>query len=425
MPLPSLSPGRAGALDDLFDGDDEFGGAPQWSPEQGESPSPVDLDHVLDEFGAAEQEDDDEIASYIVRAAGTARGGNREMLSSLSALSQQMERYRPLTPAEQTECLRVYNSGLEASATLIAGRRLSGRRRQELTRTAQLGEDAQMELVGSMFRLVLVIARELAGNRYGRERSLDMLSDLVADANLALVEAVASFDPNRGPAFNMYAGRVIRERIRGSLTKVSQLGIPASWLRVKRLATTLAPELATELGRQPSTEEMQSALKVQCMRWAANRLTDSQAKLPDAERHALMEQKLVKQGMFGAIDRYEEVMVATRQIDSLDAPIGDSDGASYSDHLAEQESSDMFDSVELGQLRESLMAALLSLPERDREIVLYRFGFMDGEAWTYAKLAPRYSISAERVRQIERNVLAKLRGPGFDGLSGFLPSRMD
>lgn len=427
MPPPSFSPDPVAALGGRFDDPDTVADGSLWGLDK--DPGVIDpeaLDGVLDEFGNAEQEDgDEEIEGFLAKVTSGHGGGHREMLSALSALSQQMERYRPLSVPEQVSCMLTYNAGLEARAALTTRRRLSARKRAELERVARVGDDAQMELVGSMFRLVLVIARELASNRYGRERSLDMLSDLVADANLALVEAVAGFDPGRGPAFNMYAGRVIRERIRGALTKVSPLGIPASWLRVKRLATTLAPELAAGLGRQPTVEEMQAALRVQCLRWAGNRLTDAQGKLPEDERLALMEQKLVKQGMFGAIDRYEEVMVATRQIDSIDAPIGDADGARYSEILSETDSGDTFDSLELGQLREALMAALASIPDRDREIVLYRFGFMDGEVWTYARLAPQYNISAERVRQIERNVLGKMRGPGFDALGGFLPSSMD
>lgn len=367
---------------------------------------------------------DEQLAELFAKA-NTAAAGNRHHLSALSALSAQMDGYRPLSPAEQAERIAAYNDGLAAAARLAAGGRMSGSARDRLERAVDAGERAQTELVGSMFRLVLVIARELASNRYGRERSLDVLPDIVADANLALVEAVSKYDPGRGPAFSVYAGRVIRERVRASLGKSGLIDIPASWLRVRRLATTLAPELTVKLGRAPSTEEMQAGLRAQCMAWAADHLTDDQQSLPEPVRVELMKAKLTKQGMLGAIERYDEVMQATQQLWNLDAPLTSDGGTTLGDVVADAGSDATFDAVELSQLRDALLAALASLPERDREIVLYRFGFADGEVWTYAKLAPRYDISAERVRQIERAVLGKLRGPGFEALSSYLPSSLD
>lgn len=364
---------------------------------------------------------DAELQEYFAKAYKPS--GNREQVSALSALSAQMDAYKPLSVADQEACFVVYNKGLHAIAILNSSKKLSSRKTEQLQRDVAAGEQAQTQLVGSMFRLVLVIARELSGKRYGREKSLDLLSDLVADANLELVKAVSDFDPTRGPAFNVYAGRVVRERIRNSLSKPVMAGIPSSWLRVKRLATTLGPELTDKLGRRPSTAEMQEALLEQCMEWAWNKLSDAQRQLPQEERLGLMKAKLVKQGMIGAIKQYEDVIDATQQLWNLDAPVGGDGQTRLMDMIGETPTGDTFDAVELSQLRDSLLRALESLSERDREIVLYRFGFIDGEMWTYAKLAPRYEISAERVRQIERSALSKLRGPGFDSLGDFLPSR--
>lgn len=363
-------------------------------------------------------EDEAEIARYVARATS---GSGRESVSALSSLSQQMQPYPVLSVEEQHAALAAYNAGLAARAQLAAG--TAGRKRRQLEETARRGESAHAQLVGSMFRLVLVIARENAAQRYGRERSLDMLSDLVAEANVAVVEAVDSYDPAKCPAFNTYAGRVVRDRVRMCLSKTSSVGLAPSWLRLKRLATVLSPEVAARLGRTPNTAEMQEALHVVCLKWAKDRLTDAQRMLPEEEQLALMEAKLRKQGMLGAIERYEEVMIATQQVASLDSPVGDEGGARLADMLPGVGGSSEFEAVELDELRRDLMAALSALPERDREIVLYRFGFMDGEQWTYARLAPRYKVSAERIRQIERNVLTKLRGPGFGALGAHLPGR--
>jgi RNA polymerase primary sigma factor len=71
------------------------------------------------------------------------------------------------------------------------------------------------------------------------------------------------------------------------------------------------------------------------------------------------------------------------------------------------------------------MKALGALQDREREIVLLRFGFVDGETWTYLKIAERYDVTAERIRQIERAALSKLSSPhgNFSALIGFLPSQ--
>ena len=364
--------------------------------------------------------EDAELVELMSRVKGYDSG--HEKVSSLSALSAQLDRYRPLPPPEQDRLVAIYNNGMVSAAELAAGGRVSGRRRSHLEQLVRDGDEAQTELIGSMFRLVLVISRELASRRYGRERSLDMLPDLVGAANLSLVEAVAKYDPDRGPAFSVYAGRVVRERVRAALTNTGLINIPTSWLRVRRLATIIVPELTMKFGRSPDIEEIQDALREQSMAWAADHLTDAQKKLPVDQRIELMKAKLVKQGMIGAIDRYEEVMTTTQAMWNLDAPVGSDGSARLGDLVADTSSDTMFDPAELDALRTNLFHALSSLPDRDREIVLFRFGFVDGEQWTYAKLAPRYKISAERVRQIERAALDRLRGPGFEMLDGFLPA---
>jgi len=69
---------------------------------------------------------------------------------------------------------------------------------------------------------------------------------------------------------------------------------------------------------------------------------------------------------------------------------------------------------------------LLALPERDREILMYRYGFVDGECWPYQKISALYNVSAERIRQIEKAAITKLRLPGIgDQLGGFLGHQVD
>lgn len=367
------------------------------------------------EFDAltSDREDEEHLAALVDRASS---GAGREHLSALSALSQQMSAYPPLSPADQAVRLAAFRRGRAAQAAVDAGTRSA----REAHREIQAGQRAQTELVGSMYRLALLICQELATERYGRERMLEMLPDLVAEANVAVVEAVSTYDETRSPSFSLYAGRVMRDRVRMTLQRSATVGVAPSWLRLKRIYTVLRPEVEMRLGRAPTEAEMQQALREVCMRWAADRLTPEQQCLPPQQQRELMESKLRKQGMLGAIDRLSEVLTATQQTSSLDAPVGDGGGARVGDLIAAQAPDSAYDEVEHAELHQDLMAAMATLTDRERQILLHKFGFVDGEQWTYARLAPVFGVSAERIRQIEKQVLAKLRSPVF-GLAPHLP----
>lgn len=380
--------------------------------------SPLD-----DGWDAPHATGDDDLRRLLRQVAATEPGGGRELLSALSALTQQMRGYRPLSTQEQEHHVARYQKGLTAAAELATSARTGTRRAEGLRRAVAEGQHSQDVLIGSMFRLTLIMAREMATGRYGRERSLTMMEDLVAEAGLALAEALPRYNPKRSPAFNVYAGRVIRDRIRASLFDTSAVKVPSAWLRVKRLASTRVPEMAEELGRTPTVAEIKASLHDICMRWAVDHLTEDQRGLPEPVMRELAKAKLVKQGMFGAVERYEEVMQMTSSGPSLNACVGDGNDTTYAEIVvAVDEAPQLYDSVEISAMRADLMSALSQFSARERDIILHRFGWVDGESWTYAKLAPKYGVSAERVRQIEAAVLARLRGPGFASLSSWLPS---
>lgn len=338
-----------------------------------------------------------------------------------------MDRFRPLSVEEQNALLEVYRAGELTKQLVKSGERDPN----DLTvrRTIRHGEDAATELTGSMMKLTMVIARENSEERYGRERASDLMPDLVGEAMLALTEALKGYDPARCPSFNIYAGRVIRDRVRMVLSKDSAIKLPPSWVRIKRIAAVRIPVLTTELGRAPTTREIQADLLAKCMEWATSKLSEEQLELSAEEQQEAKVAKLRKQGMIAAIEAIEDVLIATQSVASLDSPVGDEGGASLGDMLSNPTQDSMFDNVELNQLRDALRDALGSLSERERDIVLYRFGFADGECWTYQKISEQYGVTAERIRQIEKNVLAKLRNKDGHGgtvaLGSFMYSHQD
>jgi RNA polymerase primary sigma factor len=347
--------------------------------------------------------------------------------SALPAFLRAAESYAQLSPAAQNELAAAYQDSLRLKARIAAGE-LRGRALTLARREVAKGATHLEQLVASNFRLVHLIAREQAARRYpSRDRLMEALPDLVQEGNMALTEAAARFDPARTPEFPKFAAQSVRDRIRYVLAHDTPMKMPSSRSRIQRIARNLQPELARDLGRSPSIEELQRALLEVCLRWAEDRLTATQRKLPPARRHELKMERLKKQGMLAAIADIEQVLTVAQPLGSLDVRVGADGSTAAVDLLADDQGDDLFNGAELGQLRDALMAALASLADRDRRIVLFRYGFVDGEQWTYARIAEQFGVTAERIRQIEQAVLDKLRSPSeqYAALAAHLPSQFD
>jgi len=341
---------------------------------------------------------------------------------SLSVFQRAADRFPPLDPQEQLALIarhREISVRIERMAT--------ANRARERDRLAELRREADHiveHVSASCWRLAWLIVREQAEERFGRDRATDMLPDLLSEANFALVKAVRDFDPSQTPKFATYAARVIRDHTRAVLAREGYVRLAPSWGRVKRLAATRLPEMTHELGRRPSIEELQADLMRRCLDWAADHLTDEQKRLPAAQRKKLALAKLRKQGMLGAIRDIEEILVVSQSTISLDSPVGDAGGGTLSEMVAAEDHGSLLDRAELGELHGKIMEALATLTDREREIVLLRYGFDGSEGWTYASIAERFDVSSERIRQIERGALEKLSSSenGFAGLSAYLRS---
>lgn len=394
---------QTGGLSYLDDPEDDDDGE-AWGPSEVAFPSgksPTDLDD-------------------LVLAAGTL--ARSDHLSSLSAFQRNADRFPPLDPDQQLAAAQQYREAVTARVTLETTT-VRGRKRQQLELVASREHTLMEHLCASCWRLAWLIVREQADERFGRDRSAELLPDLMAEANLALVQAVREFDPARTPKFATYAARVVRDHTRVVLSRDGYMRMAPSWNRVKRIVSVRMPELVHELGRNPTTEELQADLLERCMEWAERKLTDEQRTLPEAQKRQLCLTKLRKQGMLGAIRDVEDVMQAAQTVTSLDQRVGDSDGsATVGDLVAQPDQGSLLDSVEMTDLRQALLTALRTLPEREQEIVLLRYGFDGSEGWTYAAIAERFNVTSERIRQIEKAALSRLATPHgqFAALGDFL-----
>ncbi len=349
--------------------------------------------------------------------------------TALSAFQRAADRFPPLNPEQQLALTDVYHYGRFMAAEMAAGR-VKGRKDLGAAREAIRQSEIAMEhLCASCWRLEWLLVREQAEMRFGRDRAADMLPDLMAEAHTALVDAVRTFDKTRTPQFHTYAARKVRDHLRAVLSREGFMRLAPSWNRVKRMAVILVPELTGQLGRNPSTEEVQDALLARCLAWADDHLTPDQQKLPESQKQVLRMAKLRKQGMLGAVRRIDEVIAASQSVASLDAPVGDADGTSTLKDLITDVNVDdnLFDAVEMGELQRALSRAMAALSDREQDIVKLRYGFGVDEPWTYSKIADRHNVTAERIRQIEKAALSKLASPHgqFTALASFLPSQID
>jgi len=376
-------------------------------------------DDTVDEYGYA---DDAEVLESIAAVAAE----NNPVLGSLSALERAMSAYPILDTAAQFDQLQHYRDGRRAQEILKAAAPMSSMDRHSLQAAVYRGENAANALLGCVFKLVVQIAREQATRRYGRSRGMVMLEDLVAEANAALTKALDTYDPAKCPTWSLYAGKTIRDTIRNKLAEKTETSakMPSSWWRLQRIAVPIAAELAEQLDREPTVEEMQDALHSRAMQWAGERLTDAQRQLPQPQQVAICKARLVKQGMDAAIKNYAQMRQMTAPTASLNSALSSDSDRTRGDLIADDSHADtstfFADDVERAEAHRDLMAALDTLGEREKQIVLYRFGFVDDSDWHYTRLAPMFGVSPERIRQIEHRVLARLQSPEFTHLAAHI-----
>lgn len=364
---------------------------------------------------------DAEIASFLERARRTSASG----AAAVSPVASRLDRYPQLSPEAQGELVAAYQASLVV-AEQLERREVPRHRIREARKRVAEGQEALTYLVASNFRLVRVIAQDLATRRNpSRDRLASMLPDLIGEGNIALMKAAREFDPSRGPKFHTYAARMIRDQIRSALSLDTPIRLTAAKSRIHRIARPLIPELTAELGRAPTIEELQRALMARCMEWAEERLTPEQRTLPADEQHRLKVERLKKQGMIGAIRDIENLLSRSQQMARLDALVGDDGTTTLGDMVAdpfdEMEAETVGD-VELAELRSALAGALAQLDVRERDIMLLRYGFVDGETWTFNSICEHFGVTPERIRQIDAKVLEQLRRNDTGELSSHLPS---
>lgn len=295
------------------------------------------------------------------------QGLDKEDLEADVRLYQQVIAHNPLLSADdEVELARAMELGRRARARLRHPR--SSAERKRLEKLVRQGERARQKLIEANFRLVIAIANKYRGS------SLPV-SDLVQEGNIGLIRATDKFDHTRGFRFSTYATWWIRQAIQRALADQGRtIRLPVHvWEKVSVMAR-VSQQLFQELGRNPTTEEI------------ARRMNTKP-------------------------DKIKQLVKISQQPASLETPIGDEGDTSLADFVADANEPEPSETVARLLLGEEMREALQSLTPREERILQLRYGLMDGQTHTLEEVGQKIGYTRERIRQIEREALRKLRHP--------------
>ena len=250
----------------------------------------------------------------------------------------------------------------------LAGEKSTGEKKASLEKVVRRGQDARKQLIAGNLRLVVHIATRFQG--YGLP-----LSDLIQEGNMGLMHAVDKFDPTMGYKFSTYATWWIRHAIGRAIAAHGRtVRLPVHMADKARQIKSATARLSQLEGGAPSTSEIGKAVGV-------------------SEK------------------RVRQIMHHARPAISLDRPVDEDDRRELIELLANEDITDPESATVLLGLRDHLQSALGSLTPREARILNLRYGLQNGQEHTLEEVGNKYGLTRERIRQIERDALKKLRHP--------------
>ncbi len=282
---------------------------------------------------------------------------------------KEVSRVPLLTAEEEVDLAQRIERGRMAREELARGN-VNPRRRQDLRRLIEDGWAAREHLITANSRLVISVAKKYMG------RGVPFL-DLIQEGNIGLIRATKKFDYRRGHKFSTYATWWIRQAVTRAIADQGRtIRVPVHMGDQINKLLRVQHQLTQRLGREPSVEELATALDV-----------------PPR--------------------KVENMIQVARRPLSLETPTDDEEDSVLGDFIEDDEAPPPDDTATYNLLREHLEEVLNSLPPREVRILQLRYGLLDGQAYTLEEVGRKMGVTRERVRQIEAQALSRLRHPSI------------
>jgi RNA polymerase primary sigma factor len=278
-------------------------------------------------------------------------------------LEKELEALTVLTEGSVSDPVRMYLKEIGRIPLLTFDEEI------ELAKQVEEGKKAaKQKLINSNLRLVVSIAKKYIG------RGLTLL-DLIQEGNQGLIRAVEKYDWRRGFKFSTYATWWIRQSVtRAIADQARTIRIPVHMVENINRFLRMQRKLMQQLGREPSPEEVAKELGIEP-------------------------------------EKALEIIKISQNPASLEAPVGDEEDSRLGDFIQDSAAPTLFDAASRELLKEQVEQVLQTLSDRERRVIIERFGLSDGRPKTLEEVGKMFQVTRERIRQIEAKGLRKMRHP--------------